>query len=171
MNSIMCEDANKSINDNDCSSSNNYSLESDARIAELVLVSTMYPGQLICSDIMIQSALDSGNLNINFNQSIDVDFIVDQFLQVHINLPVKFPQEKLQVHCRIVNTGLDRKLQNHLNDELKKHSTLDNLLEVILTINQVWSDLDKKPAKENKTDNQKTNEGNSNTVQSFFFND
>lgn len=161
----MCEDAKKLINvnddnnlENDCSCTSNL-LEPDARIAELVLVSSMYPGQLNCLDAIVQSALDNENYNINFNQSIDAIFTVDELLQVHIVLPLKFPQQKLQVHCRIVNTGFDKKLQTHLNDELKVHSTLNNLLEVILTINQLWSELDKKPAKENKSDKEQNDEG------------
>ncbi|XP_046919219.2 RWD domain-containing protein 2B [Dermatophagoides farinae] len=119
----------------------------DPRIAELIIISSMYPTQLQCVDDEIQRSIDEQNFH-RFNHSITALFNVDTMLEIHLIMPVEYPNDDpncLQIYCRITDTSLlndHKNLQKQLNERVK-NEIIDSgsLINVIPKIIEIWTEM------------------------------
>ena len=115
----------------------------DGRIAELVLLNSMYPGQLELDDAQLQDSIRSEDVTAKCAQSVSGLFLVDKSLEVHFVLPIGYPEnEKPTIHCRIMDGRLGRDFQKQFNDDIAQFMDKgdSNLIETLQTILHMWDD-------------------------------
>ena len=117
----------------------------DGRIVDLVLINSMYPGQLVLDDSQLHSHIViNENVTTQYCLPISGIFIVDKILEIYIELPIQYPNCQFTVHCRIIDGSFNKILQKRLNNEVSslfRDSKETNLIEIIQTIIQKWNDL------------------------------
>ncbi|XP_027197970.2 RWD domain-containing protein 2B [Dermatophagoides pteronyssinus] len=134
----------------------------DPRIAELILIKSMYPElRLQCLDDQLQRAIDEQNFHYHhFDDvsSITVLFNVDESLECRLTMSVDYPSldsNCLQIFCHIIsNKNQQKQLNERVENELIERNSL---IQVVPKIIELWNEMKSSSSSDSKSKSNNVN--------------
>ncbi|KPM10159.1 hypothetical protein QR98_0087090 [Sarcoptes scabiei] len=122
--------------------------EFEPRLIELIVISSMYPDQLFCSDLNVEKEIKKENHRFRYNDTIKAAFrIFDSeqsrrlLLEINFDLPEGYPDRKNLHFCwQIIDPDLYRLLNKVLTNKFNELIAINNLIELIPKIIEIWKE-------------------------------
>lgn len=115
----------------------------DGRVAELVLLHSMYPRQLDLDDAQLLTAIQAEDVTTKCSRPVTGLFLVNKALEVSFVLPLGYPENgRPTVHCRLLDGSFSRSLQNKVNEDVAQIMAKGDvgLIEILQTTVRLWDD-------------------------------